>query len=1409
MEQIEQRSFRKNLIVVSVIAEVFSSFTLWLIESEIKYSLFVIETLSIIIIFIILNNYDFKFTQRIIITKKIPKGLFLDITLIYSAAILIILNVFHINETTIQLTLAFLSTSVLSGYALLNICKIQRYFSNLEILVLSFLISFILSGFCTLILLWADENIRSVIIPSAFIVLGIASSIIHLKTKDVPTIKINSLSKNIDVLAIALCIAFYAVIFYYLYPDFTLIGHTDISRHYQDSIILTRTPDLYIHFNYILFHSFGSTLNILSGSPTMSSFLSIQVILNFFLPISVYVLAKRFLADIDRRIPAISIVFYTILSNFSFIYFTHLKALGNQDTEFNLLRLAAEKGFNGTINFAQPFPWFVPLTVAFIMFICAFLLLRVWEIPKSRFVPLYTVLILAMYLTHVSEVVFFVVILSIYSMFSKNKSLRLDDALLSSLIAIILAAIALVYPSIFWTSSYRIREIGISPMLAVILPLLLVMIAMIWRNKMLYKIDLSMKFINNKRFFQILSMGLVTMYLFGFLTWFFIDDFKTSLVYETGVTPWFIYPLALGIVGLLALVALRHLGHILPNSPIAIILVSIALLFLIGKAISLVNVNFFFSGYWEKRLLSYIFLFSCLLAPLALVKLENQVSVKRRFFTNISSSVIISLIVLSGFSSMVLQSEYWFLKVNLSPIPQKEFQAINYLNSILQHDPYAFGIAPSSDSTSLLTLSTFGYVSPRSDVFANSKNPEMPLFELSAYDLPHAYIGVSTQDLFMFEGKEGWLFRHLLPTLPIVFSNDEVTIYNATHVSYPRSNSDTTMLVPSDPNVSENSFLYAYDVISKHDHNYTVMFDRDQNALRSKTVVLSYDPPENNNHTDFYDEFSSLDNWRIISGAWKHSKDGMHGSDISGDLNRIILSPVSSKDFTIDTSIRILDADPNVVNYVSIIYSWTDPENYELAEIVFLGKKVYVSFITVKEGEEYSDSRWPGKPTDLGWAPNNLFNVTFSKQGKLGALLLNGTKYLHQDYGKSGYIGLRLDRIHDVVFDHIEINKSDKLNLRDPLDYISYVKSGGNLIVLNTNGYHSISGVLFNMSDPSHEVNKIVMPSGDYLPVDSRVLPTSTSKNVTPLAFYSSSENKSSILIADETVGLGKITYVNIFPIISSFNENKINGTMFHKILDKISGLIDLNTINLDSQNNKVKFNFKEMTGNGNVTVKTTSFVFPDDQFTNLIIQNNDKEIQIANATELNINNYQYATLHGNHIFLANGRGLYGNLELGNSLEIFFENNATLQTRSNNNKSYHFDSVSNIIIQNNSPIHVYAWQPEINVSGETIFNQLNGKILANTITSDQDLEVLGNVSSTLFMSDTETYSNNISVSGYVQQVPSPSQYDEIGSVLQTYSHFRFQSIPVLVVGLLLVPFLVAAILHLFGKSENPRQKNDQ
>ena len=141
-----------------------------------------------------------------------------------------------------------------------------------------------------------------------------------------------------------------------------------------------------------------------------------MVALNLFLPLSVYVLAKRFLAGVDKRIPAISTIFFSVFSNFSFLYYLQLKLQGVEDPIIQMLgHDVAHKAYFGTVYSVQAFSWFVPQSLGFMIFIFLIFLLSIRNIPSRRFIPLFSILIFSLCLIHIPQALIFVIFISFFS----------------------------------------------------------------------------------------------------------------------------------------------------------------------------------------------------------------------------------------------------------------------------------------------------------------------------------------------------------------------------------------------------------------------------------------------------------------------------------------------------------------------------------------------------------------------------------------------------------------------------------------------------------------------------------------------------------------------------------------------------------------------------------------------------------------------------------------------------------------------------------------------------------------------------------------------------------------------------------------------------------------------------------
>lgn len=1388
------------------IAAFFSFFTLWFVQSSLKYVLFVFEISVILTIYFILKNREIRFlgsvfdaTEKILVTP-IP-----ELLLISFSIVLIFLNILHLQSLQeLQLLLSFLVVSILSGFSLSKLFNITIYFSRLEVIILSYIISFLFSGSCSLVFMSVDHNIRSVLILSLFVIIGSASLLRHrrLATPTYITVRrVSSLSRNTDIIAIALAIVFYIIFYYHTYPNFVSLSGSDISRHFSDSVVLSRTPDLYAQrTGYIMFHAFQAAFYTLSGSyQSAASFLSILILLNIFLPLAVYALSKRYLRKVDDRIPAISTIFYSILSNFSFIYFTQLKLIDTSSTELQILASeVADRAFNGTINFLQPFAWFVPLSVSFIMFIAALLLLLTKQVPKRLFIPLYTALILGMYFTHASEALTFAILISVYAFISRapKGSIQLTEALISSLLAFSIAVAFTLYVYLYWQVKVSNPSIPLTPLTSLTLSIVFLIVGLIWRLEILPRFHFTMKFLKNRKFFTSISSLLIVIYLFGFVSWIFIDAFNTSAFYDVGVTPWFIYPLMLGVVGLFSILAIRYINTLTQYQGIVIISVSILTILVLGRLVSFININYLITGYWEKRFLSFLFLLCCLIAPIPLIKFSEQIQTlnKRKFMRNWSLMGIVSLIVLVGFSTTILQSIYWFGITNESTriLSKNESQALSFLKNVLERDQHAFVITPTDTSKMNLVFAAPGYIFSLPMVPFSAKYPDVPLIALSAHNLDHAYIYLHARDLnFLRLQPSGWLASHAFSLMPTVFSNGEVTILNATKVTYPSPKSDTTVLIPSES--QNDAWMFAYDIVSESGKNYTVRFDTDSGALTSKNVVLSFDP--NPNYFSFYDDFSSTyPNWLSISGSWQMEPPGLHAGDKTGRTENIILSPVSSRSFKASTNFSINHLDTKVANYASIVYSWADDKNYRYAGIGIFNNATYVHFATVTNGNTSYYPEWPGKKTDLEWKPGEHYNLTLSanSENNFEHLFINGTEYLQQlYYGKLGRLGLSYGRTNDLTFSNFMSIGKDESHIRKVSDYMSYVKNGGHLFILNTNGYGAISDYI---SHNIHDSIRTLKPQSEL----------SQLNRLSPNAFVTVSN-----------VDQGKITYLDIYSVLNQRSHNNviaISGQLFRNL----STILPMNSLDTSPLTIKdFKGVFRQLNANGTIKVSTPSVIFPTPiELDEIRITSGNQILSIANVTTLDIMQHGNVVLRSDRLTLANGRGLYANLLFGGiqnappHVDLSFSNDTSeIFVTSPEGELLHFLNLSKIQIVNREPIPIYARQPYVTVDkGTALFHGLYPlELYARAQATNKDLRTSGNTSFSVIMSDSFTYIRYLGIDGSaVREGTSPS-FNEPPPPNFTFS--KLYSLPILVRILLLIPFLLAAIFILYSRSSEIKKSS--
>lgn len=1352
--------------MIILIAAILSSLTLLLLDSWVKYPFFIGEVLVVLVLYSIVAGFDVRFVAKFSV-PTIKSYTILDMLLIVCPLSLLILNVANVQGGILQVILTLLCTSFFPGYALLNIFGASRHFSKMEIGVLSFVVSYAFTGFLTLALLFVYQDIRTMILLSVF--LGLSFFFVakrrELGEAQTPP-RQESLVRRIDSLALVLIIGLYALYFSLLYPNMVLLP-VDSVQHYGSSIVLWRSPELYTQFVYFLSHLHESAFIHLANAPETIVQTGL-VTLNFIMPFTFYAMAKSYLQGIDKRLPAISTVFFSTFSGLGWVYLAKLKLDGSVGSELNLLSLVNDKTYNNALYVPQPFLWYVPLSVSFIIVMVEFLLLRKLEIGKKSFLLIFSLLTVTSCLTHVTEAVLFSFFLCFFAFFSRSKAFRIDDALLGSIIGFA-----------FIDFFYAILEFPFDKAsgFSVTIPLLITGVlagVYLYRRLTFSRIKIAfLSKLNTRILSKVAIVGVALLFFLGLLTWSaVIPVFHTDALIFVGSVPWFFWPIVLGVVGFLSILSLHFFSENLEIRQMIILFVVLVIFSLLfGRILTFVNVNFNYVGYWEKRFTTYLLLGCCILAPIAFVKIYSSLGRRLKGCSRkIVAAFLIGIVVFSGIQSTFMVIEQWTLLTDQKNLPsEQELKALNAMQDFFQQDPQAFGLTLSSQA--MLYFAAASYAPTATVNFYTATSPEMPLTFLRAHDLSHAYLYMGDNDFKLLRKyPDSWLARHLLPSSPIVYQNDKASVYNLSAVSFPKGESEVALLEPFDSSADPaHRWLYVNDILSMSQRDYSVVYDLDPTIFNRSTLILPIDlPMQYSVQHSFMNRFDETD-WMPISGTWQNTPEGFQAGSLNEQQDAILLDSRYVRDFNASLNFKLLSGDPVSLNYVSLIYDWKDQNNYKYAGIMFQAEKSYAYFVSNINGILTSSPAWPGLDTGIHWQFGDSFNLTVTLSGTNLSLFTNGSKCISTEgFFTGGNLGIRMTRFNQVLFTSLETSTSNQAQLRESEDYLNYANAGGKLVVLNTNGYGYFADRLFTISNTTTEAFKIsgvdsVFP--DKLKMDT-VLPKT---NTETIAYYWSGHN-STLYAAKEKVGSGEITYLNVFPIVEAI-EASSDRPSFSRILGT---LLDAAKIWIKPFTYVIPelSSFQKVDMFGRVLVNTSSLIFPIsmDIAQVQIIGKGNNVSKLVDVSQLQVSSSVSISIKSAYLSLKDGEGFYSKLELSNVTSITADGSyMSVSASSLDGGSSKFDFVEAINLESASEILLYARQPTIQAQGVTVFQALyaSGETFQKTLNQGQDLRINGNTIVVSYLSDKYTWSSVLDFTGSFERNPPVLGYDELSSIPQT------------------------------------------
>ena len=508
--------------------------------------------------------------------------------------------------------------------------------------------------------------LRLYILCSTFLLLSLFSAI---KNRIAPNLESQrqSLSQRKDLLLLVLAIGFYVILYVSLFSNGFATIPTDATQFYRLSVILPRTPNLFYSMQYVLFVLFQSSVLSISKAGLVSSqvafgFLPIMLILTF------YVMAKEYLERVDKKLPSLSTLFWVLFASGLFGWLYYVQKTPHDLSTFSRLSLTSFFTYYSTTYGIIGYT-FVAFTVAFLALLAATYLLRHPDIPKSIFKGLFSLVIITMFLCHVSEAVVFAIFLILWGIISSNKkSIRIDEAIDSTLIAFISVIVFYLIASrvfvVFWTTP---------TILSFAVPTILLIGAITLRKAKRMKIHFSVKnFVLTKKYK--ISLVFLFLYIVSSVTCLFsigtsnivqrlfsMETFNIGQLGGIWNVPWFVYPLALGFNGLLAIIAsimISKNSKLFQNYGFFVAFLLYCLVF--GIILTFINLNFFSVGYWESRFLYFLEISLALMAPIPVIKLFQilKLRISKSTFRILLTVMMIGLVVESGALTTFMNVEY-------------------------------------------------------------------------------------------------------------------------------------------------------------------------------------------------------------------------------------------------------------------------------------------------------------------------------------------------------------------------------------------------------------------------------------------------------------------------------------------------------------------------------------------------------------------------------------------------------------------------------------------------------------------------------------------------------------------------------------------------------------------------------
>ncbi len=721
-------------------------------------------------------------------------------------------------------------------------------------------------------------------------------------------------------LLVVLTVAFIAIFLWWLYSNVGFFIGSRGSDMWRFHGFAQAFLD-YKAFNWLhVFWAFPLYLAgfaVLSGVPSVNAYLALFPLIA--LPVlSFYCMASSFLKD--RKMSSLAAMSYFIFSGPAWIYALFLRDFSSVISYDIWIPILFETGEKFLFQGRYP-PFALGLNAATLSIASLWLMLyATWQLDLKRrfdFFLISTTFVMSYLLHGVDVIIFMVYLFAVLLVFvctqnikGKKRVRRATAAILMGLGIVSLIDISLTTQYDYFNStnsslalSSRWEYFNSPSFYAIVFAsaLLIVLTYSEFIDKkfrqlysLVYK-RLAPKYVGSlKKYFVEIMFNLYAISLIVFVV--FFSSLSITEMY-TGWVPSYVYPAVggvpffFGVVGVAIVLLKRKASESTVRNIVFFCALSIGLLFILGKITSFINQEFFYTRFWERRILVYIHPVISMLMAYALVTLFGRIHKKlplslKRLVKIGTVSVLTSLLILSSVSSTLMAGDFAFRIFFAASPTAEELEALNYLHYSL---PKGFKAAYLSQQTGLDYIRCFANDKFTYDPYQwwgqSYFSPGSVLFAIDSLNIQFLYLNHirDAKDL-----EENLFIEQLIGVLPVEFRNSEVTIYSIPPLHGPSLFSPLGVISPKETEVeSYSAYVLWFFALLMGDSPYQIISDTsDPIAFDAvETVIIPNDP------LPIEEEVKQLSDWVSEGGNLVVSNTNLHGtfSDMFGLMPKFSL----------------------------------------------------------------------------------------------------------------------------------------------------------------------------------------------------------------------------------------------------------------------------------------------------------------------------------------------------------------------------------------------------------------------------------------------------------------------------------------------------------------------------------------